>query len=430
MSIFKESGLSGDRPVTETFLKIGRAVGAHNSTVIIGRDTSAAGQMITSALASGIVSVGANVRDVGMTPTPTLALAASKRGCGIMIAPSESDDECIGLKFWNKDGLMFSDDEISAVASDARNGVALPAYSSVGSITEQSGSIHYHKERVMGALGHADCPVVIDCSSNCPSLIVPGLLTEMGCDVIAINSQPNGRMCGAQKGIDEASVRDLMDLVSRNKGEIGVAVSGDGSRISAVDETGEYIDPGTILALFAKHLEPKKIVLPVNASMMIDDLLNDGTVIRTAARDNAIGEAIMDNDAEFGGSPLGSFIFPGLTYGPDGVYAAALLSKMAGEGRLRDMIDELPKYEIEDDFIRFEGRQADIAKKIEEEVSSLEYKSIVDTDGWRVEMDSGWYLIRFSTTEPVIRITAEARDKMYMNCLMDIAKDVVNDALK
>jgi len=249
----------------------------------------------------------------------------------------------------------------------------------------------------------------------------------MGCDVTATNSNIPA---GAARRIDEESaMRGLEEMVKHNRGEIGISVNRDGTVASLVDETGVRVESSTVLALFAKYLEPKRIVVPVSASMVIDDVTG-GDVIRSAANVRSVGEAMKNNDAEFGGLPSGMFMFPSLTYCPDGVFSAALLSKMAGESRLRDMIDSLPGYASDEAAVRYDGAPSEIAAKINERVSTLEYEGLNTTDGWRVEMDSGWYLIRFSNKEPVIRITAEARDKVYMNCLVDIAKDVVSGALK
>lgn len=429
MTVFEELGMSPKEVSLEAFINIGRALGHNNDLVVIGRDSCPDGPMVFSALASGIVSVGCDVRNIGIASAPTLALACKGRGVGIGISLPTDEDEGVSMRPFNKDGTMFDTIQLSAMRDFMSRPPVLPPYDHIGSVSEQSGALIQHRNRIMGAVGNADCPVVLDCSSNSASLIAPAMLSEMGCDVVAINSQPNGRASVMQRDIDEGSLRDLIDIVHSNAGEIGIAINGDGTKVSAVDESGRYLGGETLLALIAEHLNPKKVAIPVTASMMIEDLI-DGEVIRTPVGDRRIGEAMKKNDADLGGSPCGSFIFPQVTYCPDGIYAAALIAKIAGEGRLKEMVDSLPQYYKGDESIKYEGREADIAKKIAERIASSEYVKLVDIDGWRVEMDGGWYLIRFSCREQIIRITAEARDEVFMISLMDIAKDIVYDSLK
>jgi len=397
----------------ETFIKAGRSV-ICNGRIYMGRCAGSASHMLSKAFASGAMSSGIDVFDLGMVPAPTLSLSSKNKGESVMIL---SYDDVANMTVRNFDGIPS---DMSRVRNADVN------CGTVGSLTEVGDAVWKHKDAVFGRLSGADCPVVIDCSSDCSSVIIPGLLSEMGCDVITVNSE-TGRM--NPKGIEENDLRDLMTVTAGNTGGIGIAVNNDGTRMAAVDESGRYITPELLLALFVKYLEPKKLVVPVTTSMMIDDLSNC-EIIRSGATDKSIGSTVKSNDADFGGSPLGSFFFPKLSLCPDAVYASALLSKIAGEGRLTDMIDELPEYHRNKDQIRYEGDPSEIAEKISESVRALEYEKLIEKDGWRVEMEFGWFLIRFSSKEPVIRFNAEARDKVYLVMLMDVAKGLIENALK
>lgn len=428
MRLLEELGVAPKDVPLEEFLKIGRALGARRDQITVGMGSGAKGPMVFNALSSGIVSAGCNVKNIGIAPSPTLALASKDRSMGMMICSPEYSDEDICMKLWNRDGTMFTDLNAAALR-ESLSSAELPPCGSVGSITMQSGAIHRHRNAITNILGGTDCPVVLDCASDCASLIAPALLTDMGCDLIAINSQLDLRHRG-HGNIGEGSLRDLISVVHRNAGEIGIAINGDGTRAAAVDESGRYLSGETLLAIFAEYLNPKRIVVPISASMMIDDL-TECEVIRVPPGDPSLGESVMKHDADFGGSASGSFVFPKLTYCPDGIYSAALLAKIAGESRLNEMVDSLPQYYMDAAAVRFEGKENDVAKKISDRISGMDYQDLIDTDGWRVEMDGGWYLIRFSNNEEnVIRITAEARDEVYMISLMDIARDVVSSALK
>jgi phosphoglucosamine mutase len=334
-----------------------------------------------------------------------------------------SEDD--GISMWNTDGTAFSDVQISSLVSSVEK-VGLPGYGSVGRMSDHEGAVSKHKDAIKKRLGHADCPVVLDCPPDSASLMLPSLLTELGCDVMSMHSAVSG---DTRKNDPDSRIHDLQETVKRNRSEIGIAMNSDGTKTYLIDETGTRVDGGTVLAILVKYLAPKKVVVPINTSMMIDDIVR-GEVVRVTAGVRATGEAVAGSNADLGGLPSGHFIFPELTYCPDGVFTAALLAKIAGENRLRDIIDSLPEYSSSETSVKYGGKAADISKRIDERVSALDYQRLNTTDGWRVEMDSGWYLIRFSAKEPVIRITAEARDKVYMNCLVDIAKDLVSQALK
>ena len=397
--------------VLETFIRSGRAVNC-KGRMYMGRCAGDTAHMLSKAFASGAMSSGIDVFDLGAVPAPTLSLSSRNKGESIMIS---SYNDISNMTVRNSDGIPS---DVSRVCKANITGI--------GSLTEVNDAVWKHKDAVFRRLSGADCPVVIDCSSDCSSIIIPELLSEMGCDVITVNSEM-GRL--NPKGIEENDLRDLITVTEGNTGGIGIAVNNDGTRLAAVDESGRYITPELLLALFVKYLEPKKLVVPVTTSMMIDDLSNC-EIIRSGATDKSVGSTMRGCDADFGGSPLGSFFFPKLSLCPDAVYASALLSKIAGEGRLTDMIDELPEYQRNKDHIRYDGDPSEIAEKISEKVRALEYEKLIEKDGWRVEMEFGWFLIRFSSKEQVIRFNAEARDKLYLVMLMDVAKGLIENALK
>jgi len=395
----------------ETFIRSGRSISG-SDRICMGRCAGSGSYMLSKAFASGAMSAGIDIYDLGLVPAPTLSLSSRNKGDSVMIF---SYDGTHGMTLRNCDGIPSDMSRVCGTGKEC-----------IGSLTEVSDAIWKHKNAVLKGLSGADCPVVIDCSSDCSSVIVPELLSEMGCDIVSVNSE-TGRV--TPKGIEENDLRELIAVTERNTGGIGIAVNNDGTRMAAVDESGRYITPELLLALFVKYLEPKKLVVPVTTSMMIDDLSNC-EIVRSGATDRSVGSTIKSSNADFGGSPLGSFFFPKLSLCPDAVYASALLSKIAGEGRLTDMIDELPEYQRNKDQMRYNGDRSEITERISESVRALEYENLIEKDGWRVEMEFGWFLIRFSSKEPVIRFNAEARDKVYLVMLMDVAKGLVENALK
>lgn len=432
MALFGSSGIRGvvGKKITpELLMKIGSAVGSIHNNIFIGSDTRSSGDMVSSALNAGILSVGSNVHYGGILPTPTVARNSKTFDCGIMITASHNPSEYNGVKLWNSDGSPFDQkqsDEIEELI--VKESYSRKPYDKLGVLHRDYGALDKHKESILACL-QAEGEVVVDCASGPTSLITPLLLREMGCRVTSLNCQIDGHFPGRMPEPLEENLNDLISLVKSKKKAIGVAHDGDGDRVVAVDDRGRYVSGDRLLALFADFLKPDGIAVPINASMVIDDLVK-GKIHRTKVGDVFVSDALKKNNLKFGGEPSGTFIFADQTYCPDGVYGAAFLAKMAEECSLADMIDALPSYPLAQRTYAYTGDASIISSKLWQELSGLDYERLISVDGWRVEFESGWFLIRFSGTEPKIRLTAEARDITYMNCLLDIATGVVERCLK
>ena len=185
--------------------------------------------------------------------------------------------------------------------------------------------------------------VVVDCACGATFNISPLMLREMGCSVFSLNAQPDGYFPGRMPEPTEDQLNDLMKNVIGREANLGIAHDGDGDRMVAVDENGHFVDGDKLLALFASMLGATGLVAPIDASMVLDDMVK-GNVVRTKVGDVYVAEALRRTGLPFGGEPSGTFIFPKETFCPDGVYAAALLAKYTREQRLSEMIDSLPSY--------------------------------------------------------------------------------------
>jgi phosphoglucosamine mutase len=432
MSLFGSSGirgLVGSRITPELVMSIGSAVGSIYDEVFIGRDTRSSGDMMVSALSAGLLSVGSDVHDGDILPTPTVARYATGYGCAIMVTASHNPSPYNGIKLWNPDGSAFDDQQSKEIEEAiAEHTWKTRRYDKLGTMRAEHGALEQHMDAILSVL-QAEGEVVLDCASGPTSLITPIMLRRMGCKVTALNSQIDGHFPGRMPEPLEENLGDLITLVRSKPGAIGLAHDGDGDRIIAVDDCGRYLDGDRLLALFASFLKPDGIVVPINASMVIDDLVQ-GPVHRTRVGDVFVSDALKKSGLKFGGEPSGTFIFADQTFCPDGVYGAAFLAKMAQEASLAEMVDEIPSYPMAQKVYLYDGDREQISAKLWTEISSLDYEQLISVDGWRAEFDSGWFLVRFSGTEPKIRVTAEARDITYMNCLMDIADSVLERCLR
>jgi phosphoglucosamine mutase len=179
----------------------------------------------------------------------------------------------------------------------------------------------------------------------------------------------------------------------------------------AVDRDGTFLGGDTLLALFAQREVRKALVVPVDASMVLEDLLPKARVYRTRVGDVYVAGELKRRGADFGGEPSGTWIFPKATLCPDGVYAAARLVKLAAEGSLSSAVRTIPRYPMIRGTVPFDrARRAQVEARLDAGVRGLG-ADVTTVDGWRLRWDDGWALVRLSGTEPKIRVLAESRDE-------------------
>jgi len=430
MVLFGSSGIRGlaNKEITpELALSVGLAIGSLHGSAVIARDPRTSGEMIEHALISGLLSAGCSVTRVGMVPTPTLAYAASNFDCGIMITASHNPPEYCGIKLWNRDGMAFDSRQQEEIESIIHNRTWKTAKWQDIPRVREADVIEDHAVMILSKVGRASLKVVVDCGCGAASVITPYVLRRMGCTVITLNSQPDGFFPARNPEPIEKNLELLKKATLSFGADIGIAHDGDADRMMAVDPKGRFIEGDKLLAFFGMRETRSSIVVPVDTSIMVDDVLKNRTVYRTRVGDVYVAEELKKRNAEFGGEPSGSWIFPGISLCPDGILAAAKLVEMVqNEGRLDALIDELPAYPMIRGAVECSNEKKETAmKKII--VSLRKLGEVTDIDGIRLDTENGWILVRPSGTEPKIRITAEARDGVEE--LFKKAQKLVSDSL-
>lgn len=434
MTVFGMPGMAGKVGTDltpEIALSIGRALGMRYRSAVVSRDARHSGVMISNALASGLCSVGCSVTDIGICPLPVSVKTIKDGGCGVMVTAPDSPPEYNGIRFGNSDGSAFTDVQTEEIrnAAECDGMITYAKHDAVGRISEDGIPAAAYMKVITDAVGTIDCPVIVDCASDSAALVTPALLAGMGADVTTANSNIGMNFFGRHPEPSETNLRDLMKHVRSEPGSIGIAHDGSGSRVAVIDESGRYLSGNTLIMLLASYIKADSAVVPVNATMAVEEIVR-GKVIRTNVGDRYISDAMKKNGIQFGGEPSGSFVFGNVSMCPDGIHAAALIAGIASEGSLRQTVDELPRYPTGSGEVRFSCDREDIVKRIDEKLSSAEYGSLIRTDGWRVEMDNGWYFVRLSDTGNRVMITAEARDRAYMSCLLEMAQDAVASCIR
>ncbi|MDW7731463.1 MAG: phosphoglucosamine mutase [Methanolobus sp.] len=433
MKLFGSSGIRGlaNKDITvDLALKVGLALGRSKKTAVIGRDPRIAGEMIEHAVISGLVSSGCDVIRVGLVTTPTLAYATRDYDCGVMITASHNPAEYVGIKLWNPDGMAFDSKQQEEIESIIENEDFVTVdWDKVGSITSYYNAVRDHTDMILRNAGRSSMRVILDCGCGAGGTITPFLLREMGCEVITLNSQLDGHFPARNPEPNEKNLGMMMKVVKELDASLGIAHDGDADRMMAVDEKGRFVTGDELLAIFALYecRGKSKIAVPVDTSMIVDDALPEAEIIRTRVGDVYVAEEMKRHGTNFGGEPSGSWIFPRISYCPDGIYAAAKLIDIVKETPLSELKESLPQYPT----LRGTLACDDSCKAVAMESVKVKLEplgTVSDIDGIRVEMGDGWVLVRPSGTEPKIRITAQARENV--EGLYAMAEGLVKECLQ
>lgn len=414
MKLFGSSGIRGLANVEVTVdlaLKVGLALGRSKKTAVIGRDPRVAGEMIEHAIISGMMSAGCDVVRVGLVTTPTLAYATRNYDCGVMVTASHNPAQDVGIKLWNPDGMAFDSTQQEEIESiiEKEDFVNVP-WHMIGELTSYENAVRDHIDMIRSHSTGAAIRVIVDCGGGAGGTITPFLLREMGCEVITLNSQLDGHFPARNPEPKDSNLGMLKKAMTAFEANLGIAHDGDADRMMAVDENGIFVSGDEMLAIFARYecKDNPKVVVPVDTSMIVDDALPGSTIIHTRVGDVYVAEEMKKQKADFGGEPSGSWIFPRISYCPDGIYAAALLVDIVKEKKLSALREELPQYPTLRTTVACDNsRKDEVMKNISSKLATMGEVSSID--GIRIDMEDGWVLVRPSGTEAKIRITAEAR---------------------
>ncbi len=368
--------------------------------------------MLSAALIAGVLSAGAGVVDAGLVSTPTLARGVSDYKCGAMVTASHNPAPYNGIKLWNPDGMAFDEEqqkEIEAAIDSQSSRVA--TWDQVGALSRREDLVERHVGAILRDVGSANARVVVDCGCGATSTITPYLLREMGCEVVAINAHADGHFPGRDPEPTEENLALLKSTVRSVQADLGIAHDGDGDRMVAVAGDGTFVGGDTLLAIFARREVRRGLVVPVDASMVVEDLLPEAKVWRTRVGDVYVASELKRRGADFGGEPSGTWIFPKATFCPDGVYAAARLVSIVAERSLASLAQEVPRYPMIRGAVAYDAsKRASIERTLDRALRGLGAE-VTTLDGWRLQFEDGWALVRFSGTEPKIRVLAESREE-------------------
>ena len=444
--LFGTSGIRGKlgQEITTTLaLKVGSAICKYinikGCKVVIGYDTRTSSVMIERAVTAGILQSGGNVLSLGMVPTPIVGYATAKLGAnaGVMITASHNPSPDNGIKLWNSDGMAYRQKQERVIEKIIHNeDFNKTSWQDIGIIEDISPVVKDYIDDLLSLVDiKTGVKVVVDCANGAASYLSPIILRKAGCQVVALNAQPDGFFPGRNPEPSETNLHELMQVVKATEADLGIAHDGDADRMVAVDEMGKMADFDKLLALISKEIGGS-VVTTVDASACIDRSMAEigGNVYRTKVGDVHLAEKIQDINASFGGEPSGTWIHPQFCMCPDGILSAMRVIELIGnKGPLSKLLDEIPSYPTIREKIDCQEELKEIVMKKAERELPLHYKDVLEIniqDGVRISLkDGSWILVRPSGTESYIRITLEAKTVKKAHMMRDIATKFIEEIL-
>lgn len=403
--------------------------------VVLGRDARTSGPMFARAATAGLMSVGVDVIDVGIAPTPTVQLAVEHHhaGAGLILTASHNPIEWNALKLVGPDGIFLDGADGTRVRALADAGPERTGWEGVGSVREDHDAIERHLAQVL-ALPMIDVArirakrftVALDCVRGAGGTTMPQLLERLGCTVRAINLEVDGRFPRAPEPVPE-NLGDLSRLVRETGAAIGFAVDPDVDRLALVDEKGEPIGEDYTLALAVRAMlgagegtrgrpsaptpspAPPVVVANLSTSLVVEDAarLGGARFVRAPVGEANVARVIQSEQALIGGEGNGGVILPSLHIGRDApVGVALILHLLATSGRtVSELVAEQPRYRI----VKAKAQRGNELAPVYARLTARFKNAVADTrDGLRLAWPDRWVHVRPSGTEPIVRFIAEA----------------------
>ena len=425
-------GVANVEPVTaETALKLGRAA-AHVFTqlnprtipegarpkIVLGKDTRLSGYMLENALVAGITSLGVDVLIIGPLPTPGVAyITRSLRAdAGIVLSASHNSYEDNGIKFFRHDGYKLDDQieqKIEQLVFAGEIDSIRPTAGKIGQaarIDDALGRyVEFAKRSFPRDMSLEQMRVAVDVANGAAYKSTPCILRELGAEVIVAHNEPNGMNINAQCG--SMHPQEIQRIVKESGAHVGITHDGDADRVLLCDEKGEIVDGDEILAiaavdlLGAGQLRENTLVATVMSNFGLDETLaaHGGKIVRTKVGDRYVIEEMISRNFNLGGEQSGHIIFRDFTTTGDGIISALqILRIMHATGE--------PLSKLKTRLKKYPQTQRDLKVKSKPPIEELREVVKLRDEAERELAGKGRVLLRYSGTEPKIRLLIEGRE--------------------
>lgn len=417
-------GVANGDLTPELAFKVGRS-GAHSLAsqaagdrpfLVLGRDTRVSGDLLTAAVTAGICSVGVDVIDLGVIPTPGVAYLVRRLGAagGAVISASHNPVDDNGIKFFDRFGYKLTDQvehEIETMIRARQDRLPRPVGISIGRRLDGMDHVATYIDHLQ-ATADGDLRgsrLVLDAAFGATAGLATEVMQRLGCEVVSLNDIPDGSRINVDCG--STNPEAVSARVVEISAAAGLAFDGDGDRVIAVDERGQVVDGDQVMAILAldliarKALPKKTLVATVMSNLGLDLALRDrgGRVIRTPVGDRSVLQAMLEQELVLGGEQSGHIILLRHNTTGDGIAAGiALLTAVARAGRpLSELAARVAK--VPQVLVNVQVERKDKLETSEKVATAIE--RVRESLG-----HAGRVLVRPSGTEPLVRIMIEGRD--------------------
>jgi phosphoglucosamine mutase len=434
-------GVANIEPVTaETALKLGRAAAhvitqlssrrtgpGHRAQIVIGKDTRLSGYMLENALASGIMSLGVDVLLIGPLPTPGVAyITRSLRAdAGIVLSASHNPYEDNGIKFFRHDGYKLDDEielRIENLVFSGEIESIRPTAGKIGRATRIDDAlgryVEFAKRSFPRNLTLEGMRIALDVGNGAAYKASPCILRELGAQIIVAHNTPNGR--NINKDCGSTHPEEIQRIVKETGAQIGITHDGDADRVLLCDERGEVVDGDEIMAIAAVDflrrgaLAHNTLVSTVMSNFGLEEALEPfgGKVTRTKVGDRYVIAEMMKHGYNVGGEQSGHMIFHDYSTTGDGIVSALQILRILAEtGK--------PLSELKQCLKKYPQAQRNLKVKAKPPLEELHEVSKLRDEVERDLAGKGRVLLRYSGTEPKIRLLIEGPDATRINAQAD-----------
>jgi phosphomannomutase len=459
VSVSGMRGIVGTDLTPELVARHAAALGAWarasgNPRVILGRDARTSGTMFAHAATAGLLSVGCEVIDLGLVPTPTAQLAVlyHHAGAGLILTASHNPVEWNALKLVGPEGIFLDADAGSRVRAlaAAEGGPERSRWDGVGSVRQDPGAIARHLELVLalpevdpGRIRAAGFTVALDCGRGAGGAIIPQLLERLGCAVAGIHLETDGRFPHEPEPIPE-NLGELSELVRRARAHVGMAVDPDVDRLALVDEQGTPIGEDYTLAFAVRAVlggrtgrredgktggreDGKRVVVAnLSTSLVVEDAARSSgaRLVRSPVGEAHVAQAMLREGAVIGGEGNGGVMLTDLHLGRDAPLGVALiLQYLAAQQRpVSALVAAAPRYRI----VKVKTKRGADLDRAYAALKERFPEAVADQqDGLRLGWADRWVHLRPSGTEPVVRMIAEAPTQPEAEALIDACRSLL-----
>jgi len=425
ISISGVRGVIGESLTPTLLTRFAQAFGTYvgSGTIVIGRDPRTSGEMVKQAVVAGLLSSGCRVIDIGMCPVPTIQLLVRHHHAhgGIAITASHNPAEWNALKFIGGDGLFLNSGRAREMLDIYHQGeYTKVAGEDMREVEEVAGAADLHVQKILDVLGplpqrERPLRVVLDACNGAGSLVGPKLLEALGAEVIPINVTPNGLFPRPAEPVAE-NLGDLCAAVKEHQANIGFAQDMDADRLAVVSELGPPIGEDYTLVLATLYVLGKQLG-PVVANLSSTSVLQEVAdrfscpLFLTRIGEVNVTEEMQKENAVIGGEGNGGVIYPRINFARDSLTGMALiLHLLADTGQtVTELVNSFPLFSMVKEKLVCPSQKIPVVlRMLRQEYANY---PLDVRDGVKVTLPSGWFLVRGSNTEPIIRVIAEAANE-------------------